>query len=133
MAFRKLPKVITRVGDLPATITIGCNKNTRGHSRTAYLAISGKARRMLGDPAAIVLEWDEDAWLLRIRVAAVDDPDAYGIGKTPRIGITPIARELGWMWGIPVTVEVTQETRISIIADLSEVRTSSANGPEVAR
>lgn len=123
MAFKRLHKPRTRVGDQPATITIGSTHSRPGASRQVYLSISGKARQMLGDPAAIALEWDPDEWLLRIVAASPDDPDAYRLGKTPRIGITGIARELGWMWDIAATIPVKPQGRTAVLADLSQVRT----------
>lgn len=125
MAFQRLKKTTRRLGDQPATITIGTTVARPGASKQIYLSLSVKTRKMLGDPAAIVLDWDPDAWLLRISVGSPDDPDAYRVGKTPRVGITAAAREAGLVWDVPQTVTVRADGRTAVIGDFSEIRTGS--------
>lgn len=123
MAFQRLRKTTKRLGDQPATITIGSNSPRAAASRQVYLSLSAKTRQMLGDPAAFVLDFDPDAWQLRISAAPADDPDALKIGKSPRVGITTMAREIGFVWDVPVTVTVRAVGRSAVIGDFSEVRT----------
>lgn len=125
MAFQRVRKTSKRLGDHPATITIGSTVARPGASRQVYLSLSVKTRQMLGDPAAFVLDFDPDAWLLRLTAADPDDPDAYRIGKTTRVGITAAARDIGFIWDTPVSVNVRAAGRHAVIGDFSQVRTAS--------
>lgn len=124
MAFQRLPRTTKRLGDQPATITIGSSAPTRnGQSRQMYLFLSVKTRQMLGEPAAIFLDWDPEEWKLRVSVAPKDAEDAYPTSKTNRIGITTAAREAGLLWDVPVTVKVKPQGRTAVVGDFSQVRT----------
>lgn len=132
MAFQRLRKTSDRFGDQPATITIGSSSTRAAKSRQVYLSLSAKTRKMLGDPAAFVLDFDPDEWLLRITAAPSDDPDALLMGKSPRVGITTMARQIGFVWDVPVTVEVRAMGRLSVVGDFSEVRTPTRASRAVA-
>lgn len=132
MAFQRLRKSDRRIGDAPATITIGTTTTKTSASRQAFLSWTGRAMELLGEPAAFVLDFDPEAYQLRLSAAPVDDPDALRVGKTSRVGITSIARQIGFMWDIPVTVEVTPAGRSAVIADFSEVRTGRTSARRAA-
>lgn len=87
------------------------------------ICLSGAAHKMLGSPAAIVLDWDRDEYLLRVRAAV---PGARGAYKTGGKSATKaIAGKSFLEWAglhIPekaVRFDVRRESAASVVADLS--------------
>ncbi|WP_152353286.1 hypothetical protein [Brachybacterium subflavum] len=126
MAFRKLQKPARSGGSPLPQITIGAT----GSNRQSFLALNAAARKALGHPAAVYLEWDPDEYLLRIVASSPEDPAAYTLTKsTGRISVTGIMRELGIDTRTTRTVPVKPQGRVAVIADLSELPAAGAVRP----
>lgn len=116
MAFRKLPKPKRSTGTTTPTVTIGLT----GNARQAYLGLNTAARKALGDPAAIHLEWDGDRMLMRIVVSSLEDPAAYKITKqNGRISVTGVLRELDLTPVETTVIPAKKDTRVSLVVDLT--------------
>lgn len=121
MSFRKLAKPRRHTGTHIPQLTIGMSGKPDG-SGQAYLALNSAARKVMGDPVAVILEWDEDDYQMRIVASSPEDPDSYRIIKgTGRISVTGILRELGIDATERRTLPVTPQGRIAVLADLSEL------------
>lgn len=127
MAFKKLSKP-TRSGGSPIPmITIG----TSDQNRQTYLSLNTAARKALGDPAAVFLEWDDEDYLLRIVASSPDDPASYSIAKgTGRISVTRIMRELGLTPADRAyTTPAKPHGRLALIASVADMHTTGTITP----
>lgn len=121
MAFQRLHKPRRNGGSTKPQISIGSSDS----NRQAWLSINTPARKALGEPVSVRLEYDPDEYLLRIVGAPLDDPDAYGITKnTGRISVTGIMRELGIDVTTTRTYDVKQDTKFSLIIDIGDTPTA---------
>lgn len=122
MAFRKLSKPKRSTGTTTPTVTIGLT----GNARQAYLGLNSAARKALGDPVAIYLEWDDDRMLMRIVVSSPEDPAAYKITKqNGRISVTGVLRELDLTPVETTTIPATKDTRVSLVVDLTDMASAT--------
>lgn len=122
MAFNRLRKPARRGGSPVPMITIG----TSDANRQTYLALNSAARKALGDPAALVLEFDPDELLLRVVVSSPEDPDSYAITKANgRVSVTRIMRDLDLTPVEAQTLPATKSGRTGLIVDVSQMRTGS--------
>lgn len=117
MAFRKLDKPGRATPTQAPQITIARNSGTH----QVYLSLNKAARASLGDPAAVHFEWDDEACLLRIVASSPDDPAAYRLGRHGRVTVTGMIRDLGLHIGKTMQIPARRDTRVSTIADLSDV------------
>lgn len=116
MAFQKLTRPRRSTATTTPAITIGSTQN----GRQTYLSINTAARRALGDPAAVTLEWDPDAYILRLVAAASDEADSYRItDKSGRISVTGVMRDLGIDCTRTTPMQAKPSGRCAITADLS--------------
>lgn len=115
MAFVRLRKVVGRTSTTAPCITIGeSNAN-----RQAYIAFNQAARKALGDPVAVVIDWDAENRQIRFTVASPEDPDAHRIAKAHgRISVTRELRALRINATETRRFPVVGSTRTSITADL---------------
>ena len=122
MAFIKQQKPARTGGSAAPMITIGRS----GAGKTTYLALNTAARKALGDPVAVYLEWDADAFLLRLVASSPEDPAAYTITKgTGRLSVTAIMRELGLIPRDRYTAPGRPHGWQALVVDVSEMRTIS--------
>lgn len=127
MAFKKLPKPTRSSGSPTPMITIG----TSDRNRQTYLSLNTAARRALGDPTAVYLEWDDEEYLLRIVASSPDDPAAYVITKASgRISVTRIMRELGLTpAGHAYTTPAKPHGRLALIGSVADMHTTGTITP----
>ncbi|MCT1430593.1 hypothetical protein M3G50_07480 [Brachybacterium muris] len=122
MSFRKLLKPKRSTGTTTPTVTIGLT----GNARQVYMGLNSAARKALGDPAAIHLEWDGDRMLMRIVVSSLEDPAAYKITKqNGRISVTGVLRELDLIPVETITIPATKDTRVSLVVDLTDMASAT--------
>lgn len=122
MAFRKLPKPKRSTGTTTPSITLGLT----GSNRQAYMSLNAAARKALGDPAAIHLEWDDDRMLMRLVSSSPEDPAAYKItARTGRISVTGVLRELDLTPVETTVIPATKDTRVSLVVDLTDMASAT--------
>lgn len=121
MAFRKLEKPRKTTASHQPMISIA---RAAGNSQI-YMSINQTARKLLGDPAAVVFMWDDEACILRITASSPEDPASYKLGNAhPRISITGVMRELGITVHDTTRIPVTRAGRLAVDADLSDMPTT---------
>ena len=124
MAFRKLQKPKRSTASATPAITIGLT----GNARQAYMSLNAAARKALGDPAAIHLEWDDDRMLMRIVSSSPEDPAAYKItARTGRISVTGVLRELDLTPVETTTIPAVKDTRVSLVVDLTDMASATVS------
>lgn len=101
------------------------SRPTIGVDKRGFITISTTAHRLLGEPAAVTVEWDPDEYLIRLTGAAPDDLGAFKTG-----GKSTAKRFLGTSFlahaglGIPakgMRFPAERHGTRSIIADLSDL------------
>lgn len=98
---------------------------TIGVDRKGFITISKAAHAMIGDPAAVIIEWDPDQYLIRLTAASPDDPNAFRTGgKNPskRFMATRFLDYAGL--GIPaqgMTFTARKQGTRALVADLSDM------------
>lgn len=124
MAFRKLPHAGRKAPTQGRFVTIA-----PGSNQSIYLAMSREAVTALGDPVAVHFEWDSDDYLLRIVASSPDDPAAYPIPKTKRLSVGPMLADLGVRVTERTRIPVASDSRLSVVADLSDLPAASQVTP----
>lgn len=98
---------------------------TIGVDRKGFITISKAAHAQIGDPAAVIVEWDPENYLIRLTAASPEDPNAFRTGgKNPskRFAATKFLDYAGL--GIPVkglTFAARKQGSRSLVADLSDM------------
>lgn len=77
MSFERFDRPNPGPGFRASTPTIGVDKN-------GFITISTAAHRMLGEPSAVIVEWDKQMNTIRLTAAEANDAHAFGTGgKSP--------------------------------------------------
>lgn len=101
----------------------GASQPTIGVDKRGFITLSTAAHRLLGEPAAVVIEWDPDEYLIRLTGASPDNRNAFKTG-----GKNTAKRFLGRSFlahaglGIPakgMRFPAEKQGTRSIVADLS--------------
>lgn len=122
MAFRKIQKPARRTVTSAPSITLSTSSRASG----AYMAFNSGSMKLLGEPAAVHFEWDDETCMLRIHVSSPDAPEAFVIGKHARASVTGLISEIGVAIPETTRIPVRPETRLPVLADLSALPAARA-------
>ena len=86
--------------------------------------LSVGARRAIGSPRAVIFEWDEDEWLLRIVASSHADPASRLLPESGRLSIASVLRMIGVNVDVARTLPLKQDGPLALIADLSDYRST---------
>lgn len=116
MAFQKIKHTNPRRGrKVGASLTI---------HKTGSVSLSADAYTMLGEPVAVVMQWDPDTTTLLLSASSPDDPDAVRLdGKAgPKFSGRDLMRHAGLdHGGVTRRFPVAPYGRAAVTADLQDM------------